>query len=82
MGRVSEETAGEPWPGSQLRRWRENRGWTLDEAAGLTGLSKSYLSRIELGERLPPPATKILIARRLGAGVARLFPAGAAPEEE
>lgn len=57
-----------------LREWRSSRGWTLDEVAGLTGVHLSYLSRIERGEREPPPHTKIQIARGLGAGVSELFP--------
>jgi transcriptional regulator with XRE-family HTH domain len=66
---------------SPLRRWRERQGWSLTEVSGLTGLSRSYLSRVERGEREPAAATKVLVARRLGAPVADLFPAavGEAP---
>lgn len=61
-----------------LREWRERQGWTLADVSGLTGLSKSYLSLVERGLREPPPPTKVQIARRLGATVADLFPAGVA----
>jgi transcriptional regulator with XRE-family HTH domain len=37
--------------GSRLRRVREQRGLTLTEAATLTGMSKSTLSRLETGQR-------------------------------
>jgi transcriptional regulator with XRE-family HTH domain len=57
-----------------LRKWRENRGWTLADASGLTGYSRSYLSRVERGQREPPPAAKVHMARSLGATVADLFP--------
>ncbi len=39
--------------GSRLRRVREQRGLTLTEAATLTGMSKSTLSRLETGQRRP-----------------------------
>ncbi len=39
--------------GSRLRRVREQRGLTLTEAAALTGMSKSTLSRLETGQRRP-----------------------------
>lgn len=64
---------------SALKEWRESREWTLAEIAGLTGLSTTYLSLIERGIREPPPATKVLIARRLGAAVGDLFPVSPVP---
>ncbi len=39
--------------GARLRRMREQRGLTLTEAATLTGMSKSTLSRLETGQRRP-----------------------------
>jgi transcriptional regulator with XRE-family HTH domain len=60
---------------SALRQWRERQGWSLTEVSGLTGLSRSYLSRVERGQRVPPAATKVLLARKLGVPVADLFPA-------
>lgn len=39
--------------GSRLRRVREQRGLLLTEAATLTGMSKSTLSRLETGKRKP-----------------------------
>jgi transcriptional regulator with XRE-family HTH domain len=57
-----------------LREWRERHGWSLADVSGLTGLSKSYLSRIERGQREPTPAVKVRMARSLGAAVADLFP--------
>jgi transcriptional regulator with XRE-family HTH domain len=62
---------------SPLRSWRTRRGWTLAEVSGLTGVSVSYLSLAERGLRELPPATRIQIARGVGAGVAELFPVGA-----
>ncbi len=39
--------------GSRLRKVREQRGLTLTEAAALTGMSKSTMSRLENGQRKP-----------------------------
>ena len=56
-----------------LREWRERQGWTLADVSGLTGLSRSYLSRVERGQREPVPAVKVRMAKCLGATVADLF---------
>ncbi|GAB1688891.1 helix-turn-helix domain-containing protein [Krasilnikovia sp. M28-CT-15] len=37
--------------GANIRRHRRARGLSLDQAAGLAGISKPYLSRLERGER-------------------------------
>lgn len=60
-----------------LREWRERQGWTLADVSGLTGLSRSYLSRVERGQREPSPTVKVHVARSLGAPVADLFPVDA-----
>ena len=39
--------------GPRLRRLRGRRGLTLTEVAGMTGISKSTLSRLESGQRKP-----------------------------
>jgi transcriptional regulator with XRE-family HTH domain len=59
---------------SQLRKWRKERGWDLADVSGLSGRSISYLSRVERGLYDPPPATKVQIARAVGAKVAEIFP--------
>lgn len=41
--------------------------------ADLTGLSKAYISRLERAERSARPATRVEMARRLGATVSDLF---------
>jgi DNA-binding XRE family transcriptional regulator len=37
--------------GARIRRCRRARGLSLDQAAGLAGISKPYLSRLERGDR-------------------------------
>lgn len=49
--------------GTKLRRQRRRLGFTLDELAGLTGISKPYLSLIETGRVANPPSDEKL--RRL-----------------
>lgn len=39
--------------GGRLRRLRKERGWTLENLAARTGLSRAYLSRLEGGDRQP-----------------------------
>lgn len=58
---------------SRLRQWRDSKGFTLDEVSGLCGLSPTYLSRLERGERKLGPDKKVEISRRLGAKVIDLF---------
>ena len=61
--------------GGRLRDLRTGRGWTLDEVARRTGLSKSYLSRIEDGERQPSLASLLSVAQAHGIPLAALFAA-------
>ncbi len=60
---------------SRFRRWRTDAGLRLEDVADLTGRSKGYLSRVERGQRTPPPLVKAEIARRLGVRVRDLFDA-------
>ena len=65
--------------GTRLRDLRTGRGWTLDELARQAGLSKSYLSRIEDGERQPSLASLLSLTQAYGIALAALF---AEPAEE
>ncbi len=67
-----------------LRRLREVQGLTLQEVADLAGLTKSYVARIEYGERTPERDTLIaLLLAAFSLSVARanrlLLLAGYAP---
>lgn len=64
-GRPSGEAQGAA--GEALREWRAARGLTLQEVADKTGISKSYLSAIELGKSSPTVRTLEEIAKALGA---------------
>ena len=63
--------------GARLRDLRTGRGWTQDELARRAGLSKSYLSRIEDGERQPSLASLLSLAQAYGVPLASLFAAPA-----
>jgi transcriptional regulator with XRE-family HTH domain len=56
-----------------VRRLRADRGWTLEEAAGRTGLSRSALSKIERGEMSPTFQAMQKLARGFGIELAALF---------
>lgn len=60
--------------GERLREFRLRCGWTLEELARQASLSKSYLSRLEDGDRQPSLAALLALSRAFGIGLAALFP--------
>ncbi|CAJ1587500.1 XRE family transcriptional regulator [[Mycobacterium] wendilense] len=56
-----------------VRAVRQQRGMTLDELAAGTGLTKSYLSKVERGQSVPSVAAALKIAGALDVDVAQLF---------
>lgn len=59
--------------GDCLRATREELGLTLDQAAELSGLSKSHLSRLESSERQPSVASLLALSGAYGVTVGALF---------
>jgi transcriptional regulator with XRE-family HTH domain len=59
-----------------LQALRTMRGLTLERLAEATGLTKSYLSKIENGHKMPPIATLSRIAHALGTGIGGFFGGG------
>lgn len=57
----------------RIRNLRIQKGWSLDKLSEITGLSKSYLSQIENGEKNPPISTLTKIAFGLGEDIAWLI---------
>lgn len=57
----------------RLRTIRRERNLTLDELAARTGLTKSYLSKVERGLKSPSLASVLKITRVFGIQVAHLF---------
>lgn len=60
-------------PPTRLRQWRLDKGLSLDEVYGLSGISPAMLSRVERGQRELAPLTKVKLARALGVPVRELF---------
>lgn len=59
--------------GARLKSMRTERGWTQDDVASRAGLSKSYLSRIEEGDRQPSVAALLSISTAFGISINALF---------
>ncbi len=67
---------------TRLKRWRMDQGLTLEEVAGLVGMSTAMLSLAERRLRKLSPMAKVSIARRLAVPLHLLFePEGADPIE-
>src|SRR5258707_12139159 len=59
--------------GRRLRSERRRRGLTLDDLAGTSGVSRSMLSEVERGSRVPTVLVLDRIATGLGTSIARLL---------
>src|SRR4029079_2200067 len=58
--------------GRRVRHGRNSRGWTLDQLAGRSGVSRRMLVSIEQGAANPSIATLLLISDALGIGLPAL----------
>ncbi|MCP4330362.1 MAG: helix-turn-helix domain-containing protein [Alphaproteobacteria bacterium] len=65
--------------GDRVRALRNGRGWTLDQAAAHTGLSRSSLSKIEKGQMSPTYDAMLKLARGFGRDITELVAAGPGP---
>lgn len=59
--------------GSNVKRLREQKGWTQEALAGRAGLDRSYVAGIEAGLRNPSTKALAKLARALGVTLSRLF---------
>jgi transcriptional regulator with XRE-family HTH domain len=66
--------------GARLRELRRQRGWTLEELACRSRLSRAFLSRLESGGRQASIAAVLTLARIFGVSVASLFESHLAAE--
>lgn len=66
--------------GARLRSLRSSRGWTLEELAERSGLSKAFLSRLEAGSRHPSIAAVLTLARVYDVAMASFFEQAAAAD--
>jgi transcriptional regulator with XRE-family HTH domain len=58
---------------TRLKDARHQRGWTLDQLASLTGLSKPHLARLESAQRQPSLGVLISLAQAFGVPIASLL---------
>ncbi|MDZ3994516.1 XRE family transcriptional regulator [Pseudomonas sp. Teo4] len=65
----------------QLRILRKKMGMTLEQLAVLTGLTKSYLSKVERGMSSPSIAVALKLAKALNVQAEELFSTEAVPSE-
>ncbi len=65
--------------GREVRRLREERGWSQAKLAAGADMAVSGISQIETGVRSPSAATLRKLARAFGVEVADLFPKAQAP---
>ncbi len=56
----------------RVRTWRKSKGWTLDQLASLSGVSRSMLSQIERGVANPTLGVAYKIAQALGVTLGEL----------
>jgi transcriptional regulator with XRE-family HTH domain len=68
--------------GREIRRLREEKGWSQAKLAGAADMGTSGISQIETGARNPSAVTLSKIAEALGVGVADLFPKGLSSSPE
>ncbi len=66
--------------GARLRGLRLRRGWTLQELAARSGLSKPFLSRLESGDRQASIAAVLTLSRVFDVSLASLFESPLATE--
>ena len=65
----------------RVKRLRELKGVTLEQLAERTGLTKSYLSKVERGVSVPSVATALKLADAFEVGIGDLF-GMSAPEKD
>ncbi len=59
--------------GDNLKQQRLRKGWTLDELAKRSGLSKPFLSRLESGDRQASIAAVLTLSEVFGLSLAEMF---------
>ncbi|HEX4140018.1 MAG TPA: cupin domain-containing protein [Candidatus Methylacidiphilales bacterium] len=59
--------------GDNLKQQRQRKGWTLEELATRSGLSKTFLSRLESGDRQASIAAVLTLSEVFGLSLAELF---------
>jgi transcriptional regulator with XRE-family HTH domain len=66
--------------GVRLKELRLQRGWTLQQLAEQSGLSKTFISRLESGDRQASISAVLTLARVFGVSLASMFESQIAEE--
>lgn len=66
--------------GVRLKELRLQRGWTLQQLAGQSGLSNTFISRLESGDRQASISAVLTLARVFGVSLASMFETEVATE--
>jgi len=61
---------------NQIKRFREERGWSQQELSERTGLSRTGVSAIEMGKLVPSTVAALTLAKIFGCSVDELFQLG------
>lgn len=69
-------TEAQETTGQAIKRLRQEQNLTLDKLAKRSGLSESYLWRIEGGERTPSQEARMKIAQALGVDPTQIAESG------
>jgi transcriptional regulator with XRE-family HTH domain len=67
--------------GREVRRLREEHGWTQNQLSVYAGVSQPTVNQIETGKRNPSTATVVKLAKALGVEISDLFRKASAPLE-
>jgi len=65
--------------GAEVRRLRQQRGWTLDVAAGRLGVSRRLLAQLEAGQANPSLSTLLSVAAGFDISLVELLAGGDKP---
>lgn len=57
----------------RVRQLRKDKGWTIDQLAAVSGLSRGFISQLENEQRRPGPETLITLAGAFKISLSDLF---------
>ena len=61
---------------NRIKEYREERGWSQQDLAKRTGLSRTGISAIEMGRLVPSTLAGLTLAKVFGCGLEELFQIG------
>lgn len=61
------------WNGMRLRQMRKQRGWSQGELSRQSGVSRSYITELERGSKVPTRRVALVIAMTLDVDLDELY---------